>query len=28
MNDAYGKSGATIHLRVQGGIGHINLTQE
>jgi hypothetical protein len=28
MNDAYGKSGATIHLRVQGGIGHISLTQE
>jgi hypothetical protein len=27
-NDAYGKSAATIHLKVEGGIGHINLTQE
>jgi hypothetical protein len=27
-NDAYGKSRATIHLTVQGGIGQITLTQE
>ena len=27
-NDAYGKSTATIHLKVQGGIGQITLTQE
>jgi len=27
-NDAYGKSSATIHLKVQGGIGQITLTQE
>src|SRR6266446_5040969 len=27
-NDAYGKSQATIHLKVQGGIGQITLTQE
>lgn len=27
-NDAYGKSPATIHLKVQGGIGEIVLTQE
>jgi len=27
-NDAYGKSPATIHLRVEGGIGEIVLTQE
>ena len=27
-NDAYGKSAATIHLRVQGGIGQITLSQE
>jgi hypothetical protein len=27
-NDAYGKSHATIHLKVQGGIGEIVLTQE
>jgi hypothetical protein len=28
VNDAYGKPGPVIHLKVQGGIGHINLTQE
>jgi len=27
-NDAYGKSPATIHLKVEGGIGQITLTQE
>jgi N-terminal domain of toast_rack, DUF2154/Domain of unknown function (DUF5668) len=27
-NDAYGKSPATIHLKVQGGIGQITLSQE
>jgi hypothetical protein len=27
-NDAYGKSSATIHLKVQGGIGQITLTRE
>src|SRR6266851_4214356 len=27
-NDAYGKSQATIHLKVEGGIGQITLTQE
>ena len=27
-NDAYGKTAATIHLKVKGGIGQINLTQE
>src|SRR5580704_12963568 len=27
-NDAYGKTPATIHLKVEGGIGAINLTQE
>jgi len=27
-NDAYGKSAATIHLKVEGGIGQITLTQE
>jgi hypothetical protein len=27
-NDAYGKSSATIHLKVEGGIGQITLTQE
>jgi hypothetical protein len=27
-NEAYGKSPATIHLKVEGGIGRINLTQE
>src|SRR6266480_1574850 len=27
-NDAYGKSTATIHLKVEGGIGQITLTQE
>ena len=27
-NDAYGKSPATIHLKVEGGIGEIVLTQE
>jgi len=27
-NDAYGKSPATIHLKVEGGIGEITLTQE
>jgi hypothetical protein len=28
VNEAYGKSPHTIHLRVTGGIGHIDLTQE
>jgi hypothetical protein len=28
VNDAYGKSAATIHLKVEGGVGHIGLTQE
>jgi hypothetical protein len=28
VNDAYGKSGATIRLKVQGGIGHIVLNEE
>jgi len=28
INDAYGKSPATIHLKVEGGIGEITLTQE
>jgi hypothetical protein len=28
VNDAHGKGGATIHLKVEGGIGHINLTEE
>lgn len=28
VNDAYGKGGATIHLKVEGGIGHINLALE
>src|SRR6267143_1685129 len=28
INDAYGKSSATIHLKVEGGIGEITLTQE
>jgi hypothetical protein len=27
-NEAYGKSSATIHLKVEGGIGQITLTQE
>ncbi len=27
-NDAYGKSPATIHLKVEGGVGRISLTQE
>ena len=27
-NDAYGKSPVTIHLKVQGGVGRINLVQE
>ena len=27
-NDAYGKSPATIHLKVEGGVGRIKLTQE
>jgi hypothetical protein len=27
-NDAYGKSPATLHLKVEGGIGQITLTQE
>ena len=27
-NDAYGKSPVTIHLKVEGGVGRINLTQE
>lgn len=28
INDAYGKSPVTIHLKVEGGIGRISLTQE
>jgi hypothetical protein len=28
VNEAYGKTPATIHLKVQGGIGHIALTEE
>ena len=28
VNDAYGKSPTTIHLKVEGGIGQITLTQE
>jgi hypothetical protein len=28
VNDAYGKGGPTIHLKVEGGIGHISLTEE
>ncbi|HZC65585.1 MAG TPA: toast rack family protein [Candidatus Dormibacteraeota bacterium] len=28
VNDAYGKPGPVIHLKVEGGVGHINLTQE
>ena len=28
MNDAYGKSPATIHLKVEGGVGRINLIEE
>jgi hypothetical protein len=28
VNDAYGKPGPAIHLRVEGGIGRISLTQE
>lgn len=28
VNDAYGKSPVTIHLRVEGGIGRITLTEE
>jgi hypothetical protein len=27
-NDAFGKSSVTIHLKVEGGIGQITLTQE
>jgi hypothetical protein len=27
-NEAYGKSSATIHLKVEGGIGEIVLTEE
>jgi hypothetical protein len=27
-NEAYGKSPATLHLKVEGGIGEIVLTQE
>jgi hypothetical protein len=27
-NDAYGKTPATIHLKVQGGVGEVNLVQE
>lgn len=27
-NDAYGKTPVTIHLRVEGGVGHISLRQE
>jgi hypothetical protein len=28
INDAYGKTPATIHLKVEGGIGQITLTEE
>lgn len=28
INDAYGKSPVTIHLKIEGGIGRISLTQE
>jgi len=28
VNDAYGKSPVTIHLKVEGGVGQISLTQE
>jgi hypothetical protein len=28
VNEAYGKPGPTIHLKVEGGIGHINLVEE
>ena len=28
VNEAYGKSPVTIHLKVEGGIGRISLTQE
>ncbi len=28
VNDAYGKPGPAIHLKVEGGIGHIDLVQE
>jgi len=28
INEAYGKTAATIHLKVEGGIGRISLTQE
>jgi hypothetical protein len=27
-NDAYGKTPATIHLKVEGGVGEINLVEE
>jgi hypothetical protein len=27
-NDAYGKTPVTIHLKVEGGVGTINLTEE
>jgi len=27
-NEAYGKSAASIHLKVEGGIGQINLVEE
>jgi hypothetical protein len=28
VNDTYGKGGATIRLKVEGGIGHIELNEE
>jgi hypothetical protein len=28
VNEAYGKPGPTIHLKVEGGVGHINLVEE
>jgi hypothetical protein len=28
VNDVYGKTPATIHLKVQGGVGNVNLVQE
>jgi hypothetical protein len=28
VNDAYGKTPATVHLKVEGGIGQISLVQE
>jgi hypothetical protein len=28
VNDAYGKTPATIHLKVEGGVGQITLIEE